>query len=82
MKMLKSVNTKTQVFQSRSARFESVAHSFYVKNKSAIDYKHVLLVDDVITTGATIEACALALTATSNSRLSMATIAITHSIFR
>jgi ComF family protein len=80
--LLKSVNTKTQVFQSRTARYESVAHSFYVKNRSAIDYKHVLLVDDVITTGATIEACALALTATSNSRLSMATIAITHSIFR
>lgn len=80
--LLKSINTKTQVFQSKEARYQSVAHSFYAGNLAAINHKHVLLVDDIITTGATIEACALALKPATNSCLSVATIAITHSIFR
>ncbi|MDA9334617.1 phosphoribosyltransferase family protein [Flavobacteriaceae bacterium] len=80
--LLKSMNTKTQVFQSREERFQSVANTFYAKNLSRIDGKHVLLVDDVITTGATIEACALVLNSVAKIRLSLATIAITHSIFR
>ena len=80
--LLKSVNTKTQVFQSREARFQSVVHSFYARNINTIEHKHILLVDDIITTGATIEACALVLNSANKSRLSVATIAITHSIFR
>lgn len=80
--LLKSINTKTQVFQSREARFQSVAHSFYAQNLNTVDNKHILLVDDIITTGATIEACALVLNPENKVRLSVATLAITHSIFR
>ena len=80
--LLKSVNTKSQVFQSREARFQSVAHSFYAQNLNTVDNKHILLVDDIITTGATIEACALVLNPEKKVRLSVATLAITHSIFR
>jgi ComF family protein len=80
--LLKSINTKTQVFQSREARFKSVADSFYAQNLNTIETKHILLVDDIITTGSTIEACALVLNPENKIRLSVATIAITHSIFR
>jgi len=80
--LLKSVNTKSQVFQSREARFQSVSHSFYAQNLNTVDNKHILLVDDIITTGATIEACALVLNPEKKVRLSVATLAITHSIFR
>ena len=80
--LLKSINTKTQVFQSREARFQSVADSFYTQNLNTIDAQHILLVDDIITTGATVEACALVLNPENKIRLSVATIAITHSIFR
>ena len=80
--LLKPINTKTQVFQSREARFQSVADSFYTQNLNTIDAQHILLVDDIITTGATIEACALVLNPENKIRLSVATIAITHSIFR
>jgi ComF family protein len=80
--LLKSINTKTQVFQSREARFQSVADSFYTQNLNTIDTQHLLLVDDIITTGATVEACALVLNPENKIRLSVATIAITHSIFR
>jgi ComF family protein len=80
--LLKSVNTKSQVFQSREARFQSVADSFYAQNLNTVDNKHILLVDDIITTGATIEACALVLNPKKKVRLSVATLAITHSIFR
>jgi ComF family protein len=80
--LLKLINTKTQVLQSREARFQSVAHSFYCQNTHTIDNKHVLLVDDIITTGATIEACVQVLNPDKKIQLSVATIAITHSIFR
>lgn len=49
--------TQTQTRKNRTERWENVSESFHVEEPEALYGKHVLLVDDVITTGASIEAC-------------------------
>lgn len=53
--------SSSQTKLSREKRWENVAESFSLSNKETLKDKHVLLVDDVLTTGATIEACYMAL---------------------
>ena len=67
--------TETQTKKSRAERVANLAEAFVVTDPSKVTDRHVLLVDDVLTTGATLESCALALLACDNVRISMATIA-------
>jgi len=67
--------TETQTHKSRFARFENMQEVFMVKNPERLMNKHVLLVDDVITTGSTLEACAVQLLKIPGLKLSIATIA-------
>jgi ComF family protein len=67
--------TDTQTKKSRSERWKNVSSIFYVKNAEALNKKHILLVDDVITTGATIESCGLEIIKKADCRLSIASIA-------
>ena len=55
--------TKTQTKKSRYERWENVRECFKISPEGRLKYrdKHLILVDDVITTGATIEACGTAL---------------------
>lgn len=50
-------NTATQTRKTKSERWENVGQAFSVIDKSKINNKNILLVDDVMTTGATLEAC-------------------------
>jgi ComF family protein len=67
--------TETQTKKSRFERWENVGQVFAVTDNTPFMNRHVLLVDDVITTGATIEACGHALLSVSGTTISVAGIA-------
>lgn len=68
--------TETQTQKTREERMENMQGAFRVTDKATISGKHILLIDDVLTTGATLEACALSLLAVEGVKLSIATIGI------
>ena len=68
-------NSQTQTRKSRFDRWENVESIFAVRHPEKIRGRHLLLVDDVLTTGATLEACATALLEVPGVRVSVATIA-------
>lgn len=74
--LLKSKNTKTQVFKGRFTRSDEVLDAFSITQDNSLEGKHLLLCDDILTTGATLEACALQLLKIPNITLSIAVMAI------
>jgi ComF family protein len=68
--------TETQTNKSRLKRWENVHDVFLVVDIEPVRNKHILLVDDVVTTGATLEACALALCEKGCGQISIASIAV------
>lgn len=74
--LIKTSATKTQVFKKRLARWNNSDEIFSMVNEDLIKGKHILLVDDIITTGATIEACANVLNKANGIKISVATMAI------
>ncbi|MBS1626501.1 MAG: ComF family protein [Bacteroidetes bacterium] len=71
------VFTETQTKQNRIHRWQNMENVFAIKDITSIQNKHILLVDDVITTGATLEACANSILQKSNAKVSIATAAYT-----
>ncbi|WP_317130354.1 ComF family protein [Pontimicrobium aquaticum] len=72
----KTTATQTQVFKKRIARWGNDNEVFSSAKLDVLANKHILLVDDIITTGATVEACANELLKANNVKLSLATMAI------
>lgn len=66
----------TQTRKSVYERFENTAGIFDVRNPEEFSGKHVLLVDDVLTTGSTLEGCVQALQKCSDMKVSLFTLAI------
>lgn len=69
--------TSTQTHKNRIERWENIDGKFLLADKESLINKHVLLVDDVVTTGATLEACGHELLKVEGLRLSIATFAYT-----
>ncbi len=67
--------TETQTRKHRIERWENVEGSFIISNAAALSGKSILLIDDVITTGATLEACGSILTRICDVQLYIACLA-------
>jgi ComF family protein len=73
--LIKVRSTDSQTRKGRFSRFENLKAVFQVHNPLLVKDRHILLIDDVITTGATLESCGLVLYAAGISTLSIAAIA-------
>jgi ComF family protein len=67
-------HTETQTRKGRIERWINMEGKFIVQRPELIQDKHILLIDDVVTTGATLESCGNELLAAENVRLSIATL--------
>ena len=67
--------TETQTRKHRAERWKNVDGSFIIKDPAALSGKNVLLVDDVITTGATLEACGQVILQVSGTSINFASLA-------
>jgi ComF family protein len=71
--------TETQTHKNRVERWQNIRGRFKLENEFALEGQHLLLVDDVITTGATLESCAIELLKVKNVKLSIVTLAYSSS---
>lgn len=73
--------TKAQTdLQSKGQRIRNMRHAFYLKNPNAIAHKHILLLDDVITTGASIAAATAVLRAHQARSVSVLALAVSPGV--
>jgi len=69
--------TETQTKQDRIHRWQNMENVFALKDVESLQGNHILLVDDIVTTGATLEACANAMLQNEKVKVSIATVAYT-----
>lgn len=76
--LIRNTMAKTQTLKKRLDRFKSLVNNFSLINADLLKNKHVLLIDDVVTTGATLEACCNELLKVEGMKISIVTIALTE----
>jgi ComF family protein len=75
--LIRKVHNRSQTHRAQTDRWENVAGIFALRSPRRLEGRHILLVDDVLTTGATLESCAEAIRARlTDCRLSVATLAV------
>lgn len=74
--LVRAIATETQTRKSRFERWKNVENIFKITNPELLEGKHILLVDDVVTTGSTLEACANIILEIKNTKVSIAALAV------
>ena len=74
--VIRNTYTNTQTKKHRYERWENIQGIFECKNPKLFTNKHILLIDDVVTTGATIESLAMELLKVPGVTISLATLAV------
>ena len=74
--LIKTANSKTQTAKTRIGRWQSNKALYTLADQDFLKGKHVLLVDDVITSGATMEICGKALQQAEGITIYMASMAV------
>jgi len=75
--LIKISSTRTQTKKLRLDRWKNVQELFVVQHEKNLINKHILLIDDIITTGATLEACCKAFGKIEGLKISIACMAYT-----
>ncbi len=74
--LIRVKKTESQTTKTRAERADNMMGAFLLADTTPLLGKHILILDDVLTTGATIEACANVLLGAQNVKISIATIGI------
>ena len=76
VKRIKS--NETQTHKNRNERWENVEGIFSLHSPEKLEGRHVLLIDDILTTGATLSSCASSIKSGCNCRISIFTLAYSY----
>jgi ComF family protein len=74
----RGIETKTQVNKSRLERYENMKDVFFIDKPEGLSEKKIVIVDDTLTTGATLESCVLALNDVGVKNISIIAFAATY----
>ena len=74
----RGIETKSQINKSRLERYENMKDVFFVAKPEGLLDKRIVIVDDTLTTGATLESCVLALNDVGVKNVSIIAIAATY----
>jgi ComF family protein len=77
--VIRTMFTESQTKKNRIERWQNMEGRFQLVDEPAVKSKHILLIDDVITTGATLEACGCELLKAEDVKLSIATLCFSTS---
>lgn len=77
--LYRKTHDESQTRKSKDERYQNVKGKFALKENGLSEYKHVLIIDDVLTTGSTLEFASRAIYEVgSNTKVSLATLAVAH----